>query len=684
MTSRTDLPQPDETLVQTDEQQAASQMLSTGWTVARHGAPGYTLQRHLGRGAFGEVWLARDDNTGRQVAVKFFSRAGLDWELLQREVAKLLKVVAERRIVQLLKVGWDAETPYYVMEYLEGGSLQDRIAERTLTVAEATDFFRQLTEALVYLHGKAILHCDLKPANVLLDDHDQVRLADFGQARLSDEEGPTAGTLFYMAPEVARRDGKPDVRSDLYSLGALFYAMLTGAPPYATDEVSRELASTGSVNERVERYRGIIENAPELADHRDLEGMDSDLVEILDKCLARDPAQRFDNAQEVLEALDDRDRRLAQRPLLAFGLAAPLVLMLVIMATGAYVFSRTEARTRDALVEQGLEANLAVARVVAAAVDRNLEAVKRRVGREANRSALANALEGSMARPSSSEQRRWDDLQRAVDALHDAYDDRGFFSWVLADRRALARARAPYDPRVVGSSYGYREWFSGRVERRGGDLPELAEPRRDVGLTLAFRSTAEGQPVLMSVAAPVRGAGDVGTSEAAAEPLGVLAATLHLDTLNEWLSAAESRPADGGCPERLVVLLHRGQLVRHPCPAEGMNEPPLPPADYFDRRGMLELLDHGSRTHASYQDPLRPGQVFLAAASPFGTGDDWIALVLQDRHRALEPLDALVANLERLALLAAVVAILVVLALWSMLLKVTGRSLWPARAGAKP
>ena len=87
---------------------------------------------------------------------------------------------------------------------------------------------------LVHAHGKGVLHCDLKPANILLDQDGKPRLADFGQSRLSTEQAPALGTMFYMAPEQADLEAVPDARWDVYALGALLYCMLTGGPPHRT------------------------------------------------------------------------------------------------------------------------------------------------------------------------------------------------------------------------------------------------------------------------------------------------------------------------------------------------------------------------------------------------------------------------------------------------------------------
>ncbi|HIQ21442.1 MAG TPA: serine/threonine protein kinase, partial [Planctomycetes bacterium] len=189
--------------------------------------PGYRPERLLGVGAYGEVWVAVEENTGRRVAIKFYShRGGLDWSLLSREVEKLRFLSADRYVVQLIGVGWDSDPPYYVMEYLERGSLADRLQHQTLPVGEAVRVFRDVAIGLVHAHGKGVLHCDLKPANILLDQDEKPRLADFGQSRLSREQAPALGTLFYMAPEQADLRAVPDARWDVYALGALLYCML--------------------------------------------------------------------------------------------------------------------------------------------------------------------------------------------------------------------------------------------------------------------------------------------------------------------------------------------------------------------------------------------------------------------------------------------------------------------------
>src|SRR6202795_3960390 len=205
---------------QTGDEQRRSQALSLKPSRPPTQVPGYEPRRFLGAGAYGEVWVAVDRTTGRKVAIKFYAhQVGLDWSILSREVEKLAFLSADRYVVQLLDVGWEADPPYYVMEYVEQGSLEDRLKrDGQFSVREAVVLFRDVAVGLLHAHGKGVLHCDLKPANVLLDQDSRPRLADFGQSRLSHEQTPALGTLFYMAPEQADLQAVPDVRWDVYAL----------------------------------------------------------------------------------------------------------------------------------------------------------------------------------------------------------------------------------------------------------------------------------------------------------------------------------------------------------------------------------------------------------------------------------------------------------------------------------
>jgi len=642
----------DQTVVQDDAERARSKDRSEA--LPRPEVPGYDMEQKLGAGSYGEVWLAIHKNTGRRVAIKFFSRfKGLDWPLLKREVGKLVEVVSERRVVHLLHVGWDADPPYYVMEFLSGGSLADRLSGRTLPVRDTVAVVREVAEALVYLHGKAILHCDLKPANVLLDDRGQIRLADFGQARLSSEAGPAVGTLFYMAPEQAEAGARPDVRSDIYSLGALAYTMLTGKPPYSRASGSEGIATSGSTQERIERYRKLIDESPSPSEHHRVEGIDRALVAIIDRCLEKDPEKRFENVPHVLESLAVRERRATRKPLVVLGLLGPLALLAAFAGAGLWARHQAVTRATSALTEQTLESAEGYAELIATVVDRNLSAVRRQVDRETKETDVVRFLEraGDAAKPA---------LQSRTDALYENYRDRHIHNWVVADANAVVLARTPFDARVVGSRYAYREWFSGSEDVAPEKAPSAATPRKATGISLAFESTAAGSPLLVSVASPI-------WSEDRTRVLGVLAATVHLATFNEWIADAEGPKNDTGCPDRFAVLLNRGQLVRHPCPADPAAKLPMGRGGYFETDGVQRLVSSGAGRSDRYLDPLRAGRSHFAAMTRFRENPDWMTIVEHDRILAMSPITSLSDSFATLAWLAAGFGLAVVLGLWALL-----------------
>jgi len=363
-----------DTQVQGDDEREDSRRLSLEGNQPPAEIDGFTMIRRLGTGAYGTVWLAREDNTGRMVAVKYYPhRRGLNWSLLSREVEKLASLYTSRNIVQLLDVSWNAEPPYYVMEFVENGSLSAYMARGPLSVNESVRIAKEVCRALIEAHGAGVLHCDLKPDNVLLDGSHQVRLCDFGQSRMSHERSPALGTLYYMAPEQADLEAVADARWDVYAVGALLYHMLTGDPPFKTEELQRTLESAESLNDRLTAYRDAIKTAPRLTAHRAIPGVDKRLVQLIEACLSVDPAKRLPNAQTILARLEDRDQQRARRPLLLLGVLGPLLLIaaLVPLFVGALRTNLREMERR--LTDRALESNALSARALAGAMEAELE-----------------------------------------------------------------------------------------------------------------------------------------------------------------------------------------------------------------------------------------------------------------------------------------------------------------------
>ncbi len=384
----------DYTQHQTEGEQLEAEQLSLQATTPPSQIPGYRLERFLGAGAFGQVWVGRDLNTGRPVAVKFYMhRGGVNWSLLSREVKLLVQLSADKHVVQVLEVGWDGDPPYYVMEYIPSGSLEDLLATKgRLSVRRAVETFRRICIGLNHSHGKGVLHCDLKPANILLDEDYDPRLADFGQSRMSHEQTPALGTLFYMAPEQADLEASPDARWDVYGLGAILYRMLTGTAPHRSESLIHEMDTAGSLPTRLERYRRGIQTAKPPRKHYSRRGVDRALAQIVDGCLAADPEQRFANVQQVLEALDRREAKRTRRPLMLLGIVGPLLLLTAMGIYAARSISQSRQKFTTALRAASHDSNLFAAKFAASTLESQVQNYFDLAANEASRSELLDAL----------------------------------------------------------------------------------------------------------------------------------------------------------------------------------------------------------------------------------------------------------------------------------------------------
>lgn len=211
----------------------------------------YIFDRVLGRGGMGTVFLARDVKHGRQVAIKALSPKVVA-DVGERQFSREIRVTAQLQhphILPLIDSGKAADSLYYVMPYLKAGSLRDLLNEKKrLSVAEALNIVSDVAEALEHAHESGLIHCDIKPENILMSAGHAV-LADFGVARAQHVEGrpwramvdSSGGTPAYVSPEQATGDHL-DARSDIYSLACVLYEMLTGQAPFAGDSDQATIA----------------------------------------------------------------------------------------------------------------------------------------------------------------------------------------------------------------------------------------------------------------------------------------------------------------------------------------------------------------------------------------------------------------------------------------------------------
>jgi serine/threonine protein kinase len=198
----------------------------------------YRLERLLGTGGMSEVWLAEDERLGRQVAVKIIRDTGEDLGGTIEREARLVARLQHPNIVSVFDAGQQDGNQYLVAEYIEGSSLRDVLQARgRLTEAEAVRYGIQVARALQYAHSQGIVHCDVKPENILISSQGIAKVTDFGVADMVTrtvtpaEARDILGTIAYLAPEVIQ--GAPaDARSDIYSLGLTIYELVAGRLPF--------------------------------------------------------------------------------------------------------------------------------------------------------------------------------------------------------------------------------------------------------------------------------------------------------------------------------------------------------------------------------------------------------------------------------------------------------------------
>ena len=325
----------------------------------------YELQEEIARGGMGVVYKARQTSLNRAVALKmilagdFSSPAMVERFQIEAEAAARLE---HPNIVPIYEIGEHDGQHYFSMRFVEGGTLTQALLKRKYTSRHAAELMVKVARAVHHAHQHGIIHRDLKPGNILLDANGEPQVADFGLAKLLEHDSALTqsatvmGTPSYMAPEQAEGQTKQATTAvDIYSLGAILYALLTGRPPFVGSnplEVlvqvrEREPASPQSLNPKLDR----------------------DLAVICLKCLEKDPARRYGSAEALVEDLErwlrcepvlarptsqwETARKWVRRKPAIATLAASVALLLMTVAIGSALFAwnlSEKEKQRDAVL----------------------------------------------------------------------------------------------------------------------------------------------------------------------------------------------------------------------------------------------------------------------------------------------------------------------------------------------
>lgn len=348
--------------------------------------PGYEVIRELGRGGMGVVYLARDHTLDRLVALKTFKvTKGQDTCQLLTAEARLSGRLNHSAIVPIFEVNAEGVTPYFAMAYIDGEDLTRRIGQQVYAPMDAARLGAQVASAIAHAHAAGVLHLDLKPANILLARDGSPKVTDFGLfAFISDNtqcSDGVIGTPQFMSPEQALQDTESlGPASDVYSIGAVLYASITGRPPLVASNNQELVMKVAS--QRPRHLQTLVSKVPVSLDT------------IVMKCLEKSPSKRYESAealQKDLEAycegrpIDARPTGLIgkmryqfEKHVLAASVSGSLVLLLVLFCAVS-------------LIAQAVKNHYAVQRL-----QNEVTAIERLYGRMHN-SFIATAGESAQA-----------------------------------------------------------------------------------------------------------------------------------------------------------------------------------------------------------------------------------------------------------------------------------------------
>ncbi len=636
------------------------------------------IHRRIGQGGLGEVYTGSDRATGRNLAVKFLN----GWALRQYHCLKAFRLEAaitsqleHPNIVPVYAVGDTPDgQPFYAMRLIPGRTFgaaiaelherpfpQDTVDAKRASSRQLLAQFVLICKAIAYAHNRGIVHRDIKPANVMLGKFGEVVVLDWGlavridrdeRARSSGEysillptlvEGdqaglkpllkkePISGTPAYMSPEQHEGMVPGHEASDVYSLGATLYHLLTGQPPF--------LGDLATVRERV--LRGDV--VPPLRLKKDVSRT---MEAICLKAMARNPAERYESALELAHDVENhladlpvvahRETLLGQaarwtrrnRTLTLMGVVTALLLLLTLGV--ALLLLQRKASEEHRAWHMALEM---AARLAASTAAQQINLRSQILERESRDPALIAALSQVAGAPASGGgAKRWPLIQTMIEEMARANQTEVEpESWVVCDARGLQVARFP-EAETIGNYFPYRDYFHGR----GHDLKEgeTARPLREFHRSAVYKSKAT-RNLKVAFSSPIWQKSKPGAGE---EPLGVLVMTFDLGELFDSFDAMSSTFAlavvdlredhiDGEAQPGLLLqnheLLQTGQKTERISPKTVAWSP----------EAARKLLNSAQKSNTSaktirwLEEASRGGPRFGTAAIPLIVDAEWITVV---------------------------------------------------------
>ena len=579
----------------------------------------YELIRVLGRGGMGTVYEARLAGTSLRVALKVLKPAECEGAEASRQLREEVENTASLRhpnIVPIYHVGEHAGQPFYTMELIEGGSLDQHLDRYRGHFAKAARLLASTARAVHHAHQRRILHRDLKPGNILLDAAGEPHIADFGLATRLDEAGTAtdsgapAGSLPWMAPESVRGEATLSTAIDIWALGVILYELLTGVRPFGGSD-AREVRQA-ILQRQPPAPRAVNSSVP-----RDLDA-------VCRRCLHKDPEGRYESATALAFELErwlrdepvrarraGRTERVARwcrrNPGLAIGSTLLLVLLLAGLEAALAMTRDQEQKLRVAVCRN----NEFVARHVASSVLGRLEQLSEPVLAAAGDDDLRRACgHAKIAEAQAVLERHFQDRSRLSFATVYLLDPDGKLVALVAPDHPRQGQQAPAS-RVLGVRFSSRDYFRGALRHRY----ERA-PRDRIHLSRVYRSQNDGLDKL-AISCSVLPEGPNKRSWVLAATI-TTDATLGVESLHDARhKAVLFAPRDADPVQPGEPSLHAGYVILlHPAFLTGEKSVPFP----ADRPGLVPL---------PIEEPeLRPA----SSPPPFASDDDYADPVAEHGH----------------------------------------------------